>query len=198
MSCRSIRVFWHRSSMAIPVSSVPLSLTIVLGCPRRTMIAVSSCVTRRPENGVSASSAGHARLQSSAMASTLTRRRGRYRREARLEADTSFGHWRTQTFIAGLRVDEPAAPWLLHGPMNRAAFETYIETQLAPVLLPGDGVIAHNLAAHKSARVNELLPAQGNRRLFLPPYAPDLNPIEMAYSKLKAHLTRMTCEPSTL
>ena len=121
----------------------------------------------------------------------MTRLRGRAPCGARLEADAPFGHWRTQTFIAGLRVDELTAPWLLDGPMNRAAFDAYVETQLAPVLLPGDVVIADNLAAHKSAKVQELLRAQGNWMLFLPPYSPDLNPIEMAFSKLKAHLRRL-------
>ncbi len=77
----------------------------------------------------------------------------------RLEADAPFGHWRTQTFIAGLRFDELTAPWLLDGPMNRAAFDAYIETQLAPQLQPGDVVIADNLAAHKSNYAQELLKA---------------------------------------
>ena len=75
--------------------------------------------------------------------------------------------------------------------MNRAAFEAYIETQLAPNLQPGDVVIADNLASHKSAQAQDILKAQGNWLLFLPPYSPDLNPIEMAYSKLKAHLRRL-------
>jgi transposase len=105
--------------------------------------------------------------------------------------DAPFGHWRTQTFIAGLRVDELAAPWVLDGPMNRAAFEVYIETQLAPCLQPGDVVIADNLSSHKSASAQTLLKAQENWLLFLPPYSPDLNPIEMAFSKLKAYLRRM-------
>ncbi len=96
-----------------------------------------------------------------------------------------------RTFIAGLRVDELTAPWLLDGPMNRAAFDVYIETQLAPTLQPGDVVIADNLSSHKSAWAQALLKAQGNWMLFLPPYSPDLNPIEMAFSKLKAHLRRM-------
>ena len=68
--------------------------------------------------------------------------------------------------------------------MNRAAFDAYVETQLAPVLLPGDVVIADNLAAHKSTNAQDLLRAQGNWMLFLPPYSPDLNPIEMAFSGL--------------
>ena len=75
--------------------------------------------------------------------------------------------------------------------MNRAAFEVYIETQLAPCLQPGDVVIADNLSSHKSATAQAFLRAQGNWLLFLPPYSPDLNPIEMAFSKLKAHLRRL-------
>ena len=75
--------------------------------------------------------------------------------------------------------------------MNRAAFDVYIETQLAPILQPGDVVIADNLSSHKSAKAQACLKAQGNWMLFLPPYSPDLNPIEMAYAKLKAHLRRL-------
>jgi len=75
--------------------------------------------------------------------------------------------------------------------MNRAAFDIYIETQLAPTLQPGDVVIADNLSSHKSAHAQELLKSQGSWLLFLPPYSPDLNPIEMAYSKRKAHLRRL-------
>ena len=130
-------------------------------------------------------------MDETAVTTKMTRLRGRSLRGTRLEADAPFGHWRTQTFIAGLRVDELTAPWLLDGPMNRAAFDAYVATQLAPVLQPGDVVIADNLAAHKSAKVQGLLRAQGNWMLFLPPYSPDLNPIEMAFSKLKAHLRRL-------
>ena len=75
--------------------------------------------------------------------------------------------------------------------MNRVAFETYIETQLAPCLQPGEVVIADNLSSYKSAVAQAFLTAQGNWLLFLPPYSPDLNPIEMGFSKLKAHLRRM-------
>lgn len=117
--------------------------------------------------------------------------RGRSTRATRLEADAPFGHWRTQTFIAGLRIDELNAPWVLDGPMNRAAFDAYIETQLAPTLRPGDVVIADNLSSHKSTKAQEVLKAQGSWMLFLPPCSPDLNPIEIAYSKLKAHLRRL-------
>ena len=130
-------------------------------------------------------------IDKTAVTTKMTRLRGRSLRGVRLEADAPLGHWRTQTFIAGLRVDELAAPWVLDGPMNRAAFETYIETQLAPCLQPGEVVIADNLSSHKSVVTQALLKAQGNWLLFLPPYSPDLNPIEMAFSKLKAHLRRM-------
>ena len=130
-------------------------------------------------------------IDETAVNTKMTRLRGRSLRGTRLEADAPFGHWRTQTVIAGLRIDELSAPWVLDGPMNRATFDAYIETQLAPTLQPGDVVIADNLSSHKSARAQSLLKAQGSWMLFLPPYSPDLNPIEMAYSKLKAHLRRL-------
>jgi transposase len=130
-------------------------------------------------------------IDETSVTTKLTRLRGRSPCGARLEADAPFGHWRTQTFIAGLRVDALTAPWVLDGPMNRLAFETYIKTQLAPTLLPGDVVIADNLSSHKSANAQALLKAQGSWLLFLPPYSPDLNPIEMAFAKLKSHLRRL-------
>ena len=130
-------------------------------------------------------------IDETSLTTKMTRLRGRSPCGNRLEADAPFGHWCTQTFIAGLRVGELTAPWVLDGPMNRAAFETYIETQLAPTLQPGDVVIADNLSSHKSAKAQEILEAQGNWLLFLPPYSPDLNPIEMAFAKLKAHLRRL-------
>jgi hypothetical protein len=82
----------------------------------------------------------------------MTRLRGRARRGARLKADAPFGHWATQTFIAGLRCDGLTAPWVVDQPMNRQIFDTYVETQLAPTLQPGDVVILDNLASHKSAK----------------------------------------------
>ena len=104
---------------------------------------------------------------------------------ARLVDHAPFGHWHTQTFIAGLGHDGLIAPWVLDGAMNRASFDAYVEYQLAPALKPGQIVIADNLSSHKSTRAQELLRAQGNDLIFLPPYSPDLNPIEMAFSKLK-------------
>jgi len=120
----------------------------------------------------------------------MTRLRGRSLRGTRLAATAPFGHWGSQTFIAGLRCDGLIAPWVLNGPMNRAAFDAYIETQLAPELQPGDVVILDNLSSHKSPRAAELLKAKGAWFLYLPQYSPDLNPIEMAFSKLKAHLRK--------
>lgn len=121
----------------------------------------------------------------------MTRTRGRARRGVRLRDHAPFRHAGTQTFVAGLTYDRLVAPWVLDGPMNRAAFEVWVETQLAPVLHKGDVVILDNLAVHKSERGAALLRERGAWFLFLPPYSPDLNPIEMAFSKLKAHLRRI-------
>jgi transposase len=121
----------------------------------------------------------------------MTRLRGRSRRGHRLRARAPFGHWRTQTFIAGLRCDGLTAPWLVDRPMNRQIFETWVETQLAPTLEPGDVVILDNLSSHKSEKAKAILKERGARFLFLPPYSPDLNPIEMAFAKLKEHLRRI-------
>jgi transposase len=120
----------------------------------------------------------------------MTRLRGRAPRGKRLRASAPFGHWKTQTFIAGLRQDGLIAPFVVDQPMTRAIFEIYVQTQLAPTLEPGDVVIADNLSAHKSAVAEKAINDRGAWMLFLPPYSPDLNPIEMAFSKLKAHLRK--------
>ncbi|MET4689948.1 transposase [Sinorhizobium fredii] len=118
----------------------------------------------------------------------MVRLRGRSLRGTRLIADAPFGHWKTQTFIAGLRCHGITAPWVIEKAIKRPAFDTWVETQLAPTLAKGDVVILDNLAFHKSARAAECLRDRGAWFLFLPPYSPDLNPIEMAFAKLKAHL----------
>jgi len=115
----------------------------------------------------------------------MTPLRGRARRGKRLKARAPFGKWGTQTFIAGLRHDALTAPWVLPGAMDRAAFDTYVETQLAPTLQPGDVVILDNLSVHKSAKAQAAIRERGAWMLFLPQYSPDLNPIEMAFAKLK-------------
>ena len=118
----------------------------------------------------------------------MARLRGRCLKGRRLRAKAPFGHWKTQTFIAGLRCDGLTAPFVVDTPKNRRIFETYVETQLAPTLLKGDVVILDNLAAHKSIAAEKAIRAKGAWMLFLPPYSPDLNPIEMASAKLKQHL----------
>ena len=106
-------------------------------------------------------------------------------RGARLVDHAPFGHWRTQTFVAALRHDRLDAPWIINGAMNGGMFDLYVETQLAPSLHKGDVVIPDNLSSHKSPKAAQTLRDIGAWFLFLPPYSPDLNPIEMAFSKLK-------------
>ncbi|WP_279596668.1 IS630 family transposase [Methylobacterium sp. J-001] len=129
-------------------------------------------------------------LDETSVTTKMTRLRGRSRRGKRLHAAAPFGHWRTQTFIAALRCSSLTAPWIVDKAMNRATFETYIETQLAPTLTKGDVVILDNLTVHKSPKAAACLKERGAWFLFLPPYSPDLNPIEEAFSKLKAHLRK--------
>jgi len=109
----------------------------------------------------------------------------------RLYGPAPFGRWGTQTVIAGLTTEGMIAPWVILGAMDRAAFDVYVETQLAPELVPGTVVILENLATHKSPNAADILPAHGGWFLFLPPDSPDLNPIELAFSKLKSHLRRI-------
>jgi transposase len=120
----------------------------------------------------------------------MTRLRGRSRKGERLRMSAPFGHWKTQTFLAGLRCHELSAPWFIDGPITRSAFDTYVETQLAPTLQQGDVVILDNLAVHKSKKAAACLKRQGAWFLFLPAYSPDLNPIEQAFAKIKAHLRK--------
>lgn len=120
----------------------------------------------------------------------LTKRTGWAPRSERYTTSAPFGGWKTQTFIAGLRCHSMIAPWIVDAPMNKARFELYVETQLAPELSPGDVVILDNVAFHKSERAAELVRQRGAWMLSLPPYSPDLNPIEMAFSKLKALLRK--------
>lgn len=103
----------------------------------------------------------------------------------RLIGHAPFGHWNTQTFIAALRHDRLDAPWVIDGPINRELFDLYVQTQLIPTLRRGDVVILDNLSSHKSPKAAALLKDIGAWFLYLPPYSPDLNPIEMAFAKLK-------------
>lgn len=129
-------------------------------------------------------------IDETSITTKMARLRGRSRRGQRLKARVPAGRWHTQTFIAGLRSDRLTAPWIIDGAIDREAFDTYVETQLAPALGKGDVVILDNLSVHVSARAEAALRSRGSWMLFLPQYSPDLNPIEMAFSKLKAHLRK--------
>ncbi|UPT96258.1 IS630 family transposase [Bradyrhizobium barranii subsp. apii] len=118
----------------------------------------------------------------------MARLYGRSPRGERCRAAIPHGHWKTTTFTAGLRSDGLIAPLVLDGPMDGDAFLAYVEQLLAPSLRPGDTVIMDNLPAHKVHGVREAIRAVGASLLYLPPYSPDFNPIEMAFSKLKALL----------
>lgn len=120
----------------------------------------------------------------------LTKRTGWSPIGERLYDHVPFGHWQTQTFIAALRCHSLTAPWIVDAPMNTKIFETYVETQLAPTLTKGDVVIMDNLSSHKSAKAEQIIKEQGSWILFLPAYSPDLNPIEMAFSKIKSLLRK--------
>ncbi len=100
------------------------------------------------------------------------------------------GHWNTTTFIGALTLCGMIAPFVISGPINRAAFEAYVEKVLIPELRPGDIVVMDNLSSHKGPRVRELIEAAGAELLFLPPYSPDFNPIENAFAKMKALLRK--------
>lgn len=120
----------------------------------------------------------------------MARLRGRAPRGERCRAAIPHGHWKTTTFVAGLRRDGMTAPMVLDGPMNGPAFLAYVEQVLVPTLRPGDIVIMDNLAPHKSAAVRKAIEAAAASLLLLPPYSPDLNPIENAFARLKALLRK--------
>jgi transposase len=111
-------------------------------------------------------------------------------RGKRLIAHAPYGHWKTMTFIAALRHDRVEAPWVLSGPINGQTFHAYVETQLLKTLKPGDIVVLDNLGSHKGSAVRDMIRAAGARLFFLPPYSPDLNPIEQLFAKLKHYMRR--------
>jgi transposase len=118
----------------------------------------------------------------------MARRYGRSLRSQRCVAAVPHGHWQTSTFIAALRCDGLAAPFLIEGAVNTEVFTAYLREVLCPELKKDDIVILDNLSTHKIASVAELIAARGATVRYLPAYSPDLNPIEMAFAKLKAHL----------
>lgn len=120
----------------------------------------------------------------------MTRSRGWGPRGERLVARAPFGKWRTLTFLAALRYDRIDAPVLFDGPINGVKFRRYVEEALLPTLKPGDIVIIDNLGSHKGHAVRDAIRKAGARLFFLPPYSPDLNPIEQVFAKLKTLLRK--------
>lgn len=127
-------------------------------------------------------------IDETSVTTNLTRLRGRSPLGERLYAQAPVRQGTRQTFIAALRCSGLTAPWVIDGALHRQMFDRYVETQLAPTLKRGDVVILDNLSVHRSARAEQCLHRHGASLVFLPKYSPDLNPIEMAFSKLKAHL----------
>jgi len=120
----------------------------------------------------------------------MARTHGRAPRGQRLRAAIPHGHWKTTTFVAGLRTSGMVAPMVLDGPINGELFQAYVDQVLVPELRPGDIVVMDNLGSHKGAGVREAIEAAGASLLYLPPYSPDFNPIENAFAKLKAMLRK--------
>jgi transposase len=129
-------------------------------------------------------------LDETGTATNMTRRYGRAPRGQRVVDAVPHGHWLTTTFVAGLRENGIVAPLVVDGPMRGEIFRAYVEQMLAPALSKGDVVVLDNLAAHKVAGVAEAIRAVGASLLYLPPYSPDLNPIEQLFAKLKALLRK--------
>lgn len=120
----------------------------------------------------------------------MARLYGRAKRGRRVVGRVPWGHWKTVTFVAGLRLDGFTAPFVIDCAMNGAIFVEYVQQCLAPSLKPGDIVIIDNLPAHKRDEARQIIEAVGARLIYLPPYSPDLNPIEQSFAKLKAHLRK--------
>ena len=123
-------------------------------------------------------------------ATNMARAHGRAPRGERLVGKVPQGHWKTTTFVAGLRADALTAPGVIDGPMNGDAFRAYVEQILAPTLKPDDIVVMDNLRAHKVPGVRQAIETTGAKLLYLPPYSPDFNPIEQLFAKLKALLRK--------
>ena len=123
----------------------------------------------------------------------MTRLRGRCRRGQRLVAKVPHGHWKTTTLIAALGYGGIRCSTTVDGAVNRNVFEAFVEQVLVPELRPGDLVVMDNLSSHKGPRTPELIRAAKAELVYLPPYSPDLNPIELAFSKIKQRLRSLAC-----
>lgn len=129
-------------------------------------------------------------LDETGVTTNMVRRYGRARKGQRVRGFAPGGHWRITTFLAGLDRNGIVAPFVVDQPMNRAIFTQYVRQYLAPELGPGDIVICDNLSSHKGTEAAQIIADKGATLLFLPPYSPDLNPIEMAFAKLKQLLRK--------
>ena len=127
-------------------------------------------------------------IDETGLSTKMARLRGRSLKGERCRAGMPHGHWKTTTFTGALRLSGMTAPFVYEGAMNGTVFRAYVEQVLAPTLLPGDIVIMDNLSAHKAAGVRDAIENAGAQLRFLPPYSPDFNPIEKAFSRLKALL----------
>lgn len=128
----------------------------------------------------------------------MTRTHGRCARGQRLVAKVPHGHWKTMTFLAALRCDQITAPFVLDGPINGEWFLAYVQQVLVPTLSPGDVVVMDNLGSHKSKAVRQALRKAGAHLIFLPPYSPDLNPIEQVFASSRPCSARPPSAPSKL
>lgn len=129
-------------------------------------------------------------IDETGVSTKMARLRGRSMRGERCRAPIPHGHWKTTTFVGALRLSGVTPPMTLDGAMTGVAFEAYVKQVLAPTLSPGDIVIMDNLPAHKTGAIRDAIEQAGAILLFLPPYSPDFNPIEMAFSKIKALLKK--------
>jgi transposase len=123
-------------------------------------------------------------------ATNMARLYGRAPKGQRLRASIPHGHYKSTTFVAGLRLTGMMAPMVLDGPINASSFQAYVDQVLVPELGSGDIVVMDNLSSHKGAGIRAAIEAAGAKLVYLPPYSPDLNPIENAFSKLKAGLRK--------
>jgi transposase len=135
-------------------------------------------------------------IDESGFSTNMARRYGRCRRGRRLIGRVPHGHWQTSTLVAGLRLGGVVAPCVIDHAMNGATFRAWVEQMLAPQLSPGDVVVMDNLGSHKVAGIRTAIEARGATLQYLPPYSPDLNPIEQLFAKLKATVRRLA--PRTL
>lgn len=132
-------------------------------------------------------------LDETGVTTNLLRRYGRAARGVRVYDDAPFGRWQTSTFLAALRVTGLTAPGVFDGAIDGPSFLAYVEQILVPTLRPGDRVIVDNLSAHKVASVRRAIEQAGATLWYLPPYSPDLNPIELCFAKLKAIVRAARC-----